>query len=71
MFHKINLLAARQVVTSLSLDMLKDTDEDEISSHICQILNMPLNPCLQRSLGLVFARQAAAARPGQKSYKAP
>jgi hypothetical protein len=68
MFHKINLLAARQVVTSLSLDMLKDTDEDEISS---QILNMPLNPCLQRSLGLVFARQAAAARPGQKSYKAP
>jgi hypothetical protein len=71
MFHKINLLAARQVVTSLSLDMLKDTDEDEISSNICQILNMPLNPCLQRSLGLVFARQAAAARPGQKSYKAP
>ena len=29
MFHKINLPAAWQVVTSLSLDTLKDIDEGE------------------------------------------
>jgi len=35
MFHKINLPAAWQVVTSLSLDTLKDIDEGEISD-ICK-----------------------------------
>jgi hypothetical protein len=40
MFHTINLPAAWLVVTSLSLDMLKDIDEGEILSHICDI--MPL-----------------------------
>jgi hypothetical protein len=41
MFHTINLPAAWLVVTSLSLDMLKDIDEGEISSHICDV--MPLH----------------------------
>jgi hypothetical protein len=48
MFHTINLPAAWLVVTSLSLDMLKDIDEGEISSHILR----HHATAFRRSLGL-------------------